>query len=55
MHTTELERVAREIRLRALQAVFEAVAGHIGGEMSVIDILTALSFRVLNVWPDPPK
>ncbi|MBY5410452.1 transketolase [Rhizobium leguminosarum] len=55
MDPTELERIARQIRLRDLQAVFEAGAGHIGGEMSVIDILTALYFRVLNVWPDQPK
>ena len=29
-------------------------AGHIGGEMSVIDILTALYFHVLRVDPDKP-
>lgn len=55
MQTKELERIAREIRIRDLQAVFEAGAGHIGGEMSVIDILTALYFEVLNVFPDEPK
>jgi transketolase N-terminal domain/subunit len=33
----------------------EAGAGHIGGEMSAIDILTALYFRVLRIWPDQPK
>jgi transketolase len=42
------------IRLRDLQAVFEAGAGHIGGEMSVIDLLTALYFHVLSVWPESP-
>ncbi|WP_037072047.1 transketolase [Rhizobium sp. CF142] len=55
MEPSELERVARQIRLRDLQAVYEAGAGHIGGEMSVIDLLTALYFRVLRVWPDQPK
>ena len=45
----------RQIRLRDLQAVYEAGAGHIGGEMSSIDILTALYFRVLRLWPDQPK
>jgi transketolase len=35
--------------------VFEAGAGHIGGEMSVIDLLTALYFNVLNVDPLQPR
>jgi transketolase len=55
MQVGELERVARQIRLRDLQAVYEAGAGHIGGEMSVIDLLTALYFRVLNIDPQQPK
>ncbi|WP_431298802.1 transketolase [Tabrizicola sp. BL-A-41-H6] len=55
MQPNDLERIARQIRLRDLQAVVEAGAGHIGGEMSSIDILTALYFRVLRIWPDQPK
>jgi transketolase len=55
MQPNDLERIARQIRLRDLQAVFEAGAGHIGGEMSAIDILTALYFRVLRVFPDQPR
>jgi transketolase len=55
MQPNDLERIARLIRLRDLQAVYEAGAGHIGGEMSAIDILTALYFRVLRIWPDDPK
>ncbi|EJB08133.1 transketolase [Rhizobium leguminosarum] len=55
MEIPELERIARQIRRRDLQAVYEAGAGHIGGEMSVIDLLAALYFRVLRVWPDEPR
>ncbi|TMV58149.1 transketolase, partial [Thioclava sp. BHET1] len=55
MQPNALERVARQIRLRDLQAVFEAGAGHIGGELSAIDILTALYFRVLRIDPAHPK
>lgn len=55
MQPNDLDRIARQIRLRDLRAVFEAGAGHIGGEMSAIDILTALYFRVLRIWPDQPK
>ncbi len=50
----DLLRIARQIRIRDLQAVYEAGAGHIGGEMSAVDILTALYFKVLRVWPDQP-
>ena len=55
MQPNDLDHIARQIRLRDLQAVFEAGAGHIGGEMSAIDILTALYFRVLRIRPDEPK
>lgn len=37
-----------------MQAVFEAGAGHIGGEMSVIDLLTALYFDIMSVDPSDP-
>jgi transketolase len=37
-----------------VQAVFEAGAGHIGGEMSVIDLLTCLYFHELSVDPADP-
>lgn len=55
MQPNDLERIARQIRLRDLQGVYEAGAGHIGGEMSAIDILTALYFRVLRISPEAPK
>lgn len=55
MELEELRRTARQIRLRDLQAVFEAGAGHIGGEMSAIDIMTALYFHVLKIDPKEPR
>lgn len=55
MHLNDLAGIARQIRLRDLEAVYEAGAGHIGGEMSSIDILTGLYFAVLRIWPDQPK
>lgn len=54
MHPSELRALATRIRRRDVQAVFEAGAGHIGGEMSVIDLLTALYFNVMSVNPDAP-
>ena len=55
MEPSELRKIANRIRRRDLQAVYEAGAGHIGGEMSVIDLLTALYFDVLNVNPANPQ
>ena len=54
MALNELIATANRIRQRDLQAVFEAGAGHIGGEMSVIDILTALYFHTMTVDPSFP-
>ena len=54
MNIADLKTTANRIRRRDLQAVYEAGAGHIGGEMSVIDLLTVLYFHVLNIKPDDP-
>ncbi|WP_421979179.1 transketolase [Roseibium sp.] len=54
MNTQELQIIANRIRQRDLKAVFEAGAGHIGGELSVIDLLTALYFKVMSVDPNDP-
>ncbi len=54
MEIDELIATANRIRRRDLQAVFDAGAGHIGGEMSVIDILTTLYFHTMNIDPSIP-
>lgn len=54
MNPRELRAIANRIRQRDLQAVYEARAGHIGGEMSVIDILTVLYFHTMAVDPLKP-
>lgn len=51
----ELRKIANTIRKRDLLAVYEAGAGHIGGEMSVIDLLTTLYFHTMSVFPDEPN
>jgi transketolase len=43
---------ARQIRIQDLKLVHYAGAGHIGGDMSAIDILATLYGAVLNVSPD---
>jgi transketolase len=49
-----LRRVASAIRRDDVRTVHRAGMGHIGGEMSAIDILVTLYFAVLRVDPDRP-
>ena len=52
--TDELRRLAYDFRIRDLQMIHEAGMGHTGGDMSAMDILTVLYFRVLDVDPSNP-
>ena len=47
-----LTEAARQIRIRDLNVVHDAKAGHIGGELSIADILTTLLLHVMNFHPD---
>ncbi|WP_349672312.1 transketolase [Lacrimispora sp.] len=46
-----LTRKAYELRRDIIEEVYRSKAGHIGGDLSVIDILTVLYFEVMNVNP----
>ncbi|HHW83244.1 MAG TPA: transketolase [Actinomycetales bacterium] len=46
-----LTEAARQIRIRDLQLVYSKKAGHIGGEMSIADILTTLILHTMNLDP----
>jgi len=50
----QLRRLARSVRRRDLQVVHGAKLGHVGGEMSAIDILVTLYFAVLRIDPSRP-
>ena len=54
MDSRTLKETARRIRLFDLDTVYRAGAGHIGGEMSAIDILTTLYFNTLRIDPLRP-
>jgi len=47
----QLGLAAIRLRKATLEAIFEAGAGHTGGGLSCIDILTVLYHRILNVSP----
>jgi transketolase len=49
-----LEAIARRIRISILETVHAAGAGHIGGPLSVVELLTALYFSEMNIDPARP-
>lgn len=46
--------LSAKIRLNALETVYRADSGHIGGSLSVVDILTILYFDKMNILPQNP-
>lgn len=55
MSIDELEKKARLIRCDIIRMLTQAGSGHTGGSLSVVEILTALYFRVLNHDPANPS
>ena len=51
----ELSEIARNIRLGALEGVFNAKSGHPGGSLSISDLLAYLYFEEMNIDPKYPK
>ena len=49
-----LKLTAEQIRRRLVEVVYNAKAGHIGGGLSSVNVLTALYFEILNVDPQNP-
>lgn len=55
MTAKELELTAAKGRLLALEMVYRAASGHIGGSLSAMDALTELYFEELRIDPAEPK
>lgn len=49
-----LEQKAKEARAYALEAIYSAGRGHVGGAMSIIEILVSLYYSAMNVDPKNP-
>ena len=50
-----LAETARNIRLGIIEGVYNAGCGHPGGSLSIVDIVTYLYFKEMNVDPAEPK
>ena len=56
MTIKELELLAEKNRKRLVEVVYRAKAGHIGGDLSCLNVMTALYFHVMkNMNPAEPK
>ena len=55
MTTKELERFALEIRLKTVECIKSRGFGHIGGSLSVCDVLAVLYGDIMNYDPKDPK
>jgi transketolase len=55
METKELELQSEINRKRLIEIVFKARAGHIGGDLSCLNMLTVLYFKIINVSPANEK
>ena len=56
MDTKQLQLTAEQNRKRLVEVVYAAKAGHIGGDLSCLNVMTALYFHVMNgLNPKDPK
>jgi len=51
----ELEKQAKEIRKLTIQAFGSIGEGHVGGTLSIVEILTILYYRYMRINPQDPK
>lgn len=52
---SRLEEIARTIRMDILTMIADAGSGHPGGSLSLVEIMTALYFKVLEIDPHRPQ
>ncbi len=55
MDFTELKQKSEELRLNLINLVHSGGTGHIGGDLSVLNVLTVLYYHTLNVDPKDTK
>lgn len=49
---SNLEALSYDLRKNVVDMIVEGKSGHIGGDMSVMDILVTLYFKIMNISPD---
>ena len=51
----ELQNICLEVRRTIMEMVYEATSGHVGGALSIVEILGVLYYRIMKVNPSNPK
>ncbi|MBN2860506.1 MAG: transketolase [Sphaerochaetaceae bacterium] len=54
-HAQKLKDIARDVRVLALSSMGYLGVGHVGGAMSVVDILTYLYYSEMHIDPNNPR
>ena len=54
MKNKELKEIALYLRKKIIDISYISKAHHVGSELSCIDILVALYFKIMNVFPKKP-
>ncbi|HHU48590.1 MAG: transketolase [Caldicoprobacterales bacterium] len=49
-----LQKIARDLRLTIIDVMAWSGGAHVGGSLSIVELLTALYFKYLNVDPEQP-
>ena len=49
-----LEKIARDIRIKIIEMLFNSKSSHLGSSLSIVDIITFLYFGFLNIDPENP-
>ena len=55
MEIKDLEKKAKILRKDIIEMIYIAKSGHLGGSLSIVDILTILYWKEMNVNPQNPK
>ena len=51
----ELKQIARDLRINTIETCFNATSGHVGGSLSIVEMLVCLYFKYLNIDPNNPN
>ena len=51
----DYQKIAKKIRLEVLEMIYKSQSGHIGSSLSIVEILVALYFKILNLDPENPN
>ncbi len=55
MTVKELQLQSEKSRRRLIEIIYSANAGHTGGDLSCLNVMTALYFHLMNIDPENPK